>query len=216
MESDQHNWRRPWPATIDEVIGDVEAVDDPELNAAVERLAQQMAEAVMSSRGVGSTTSILDYRKVIPGWKSEMRAAAIEVKAPVQHFSDEVLGIDFVRSTDGRETQVVVTSDGTTLGADDVVVIRILTGSDIANLLVLVRQQVDGTLRGEIVTPLVRMSDDVEIAIERVDLLSGEYADSVEHAVRASTAAGRNAWRRIARGLPVGHPIRVAVLAAFR
>lgn len=203
-----------WPTTLAAVAAAVESIDDNTVGEAAERVLAGALRVLTSLDAESGVARMHGYRRAIPGWRSELRAAATDMRSPVQHFTDERFGIEFIRSTaDGRETQVIVTSDGSLLGVDDLVVVSTIVGSESIQLLVLIDRGGDGICRGQIVTPLLRMSDDIEITLGRPDTLTPQETASVEHAVRASTSAGRNAWRRVARRLPDGHPVRNAVLA---
>ncbi|KAF0847072.1 hypothetical protein [Nocardia caishijiensis] len=208
--------RHSWPTTVDSVTTALESIDDPEVDAAAGRVVAGALRALSRSSAEAEAVSLSGYRRSIPGWRSEIRAAATAARSPVQHVGDEQFGIEITRSTtDGRETQVVVTSDGSVLSADDVLVIRLSAATDSPQFLVLIHRGDDGTFGGQIITPLLRMNDDLEITVGRAAALTEEAAVSVEHAVRASTTAGRNAWRRVARALPTEHPVRAAVLAGL-
>ncbi|MFF3228146.1 hypothetical protein ACFYV7_35500 [Nocardia suismassiliense] len=153
----------------------------------------------------------------VPAWTAHERAAASGISGPMQSVIDLEFGIQFVRSAaDGDETAVSVKSFGDRVGSDDIVRIEITSGHERSEVLLVLYTGADNHPTGEIATRAITMSEDLAIAIIPTSSLTADHATAVTQAVRSSRTAGRNAWRRIAKGLPDDHPVRIAVMDGLR
>ncbi|NNH70436.1 hypothetical protein HLB23_11280 [Nocardia uniformis] len=215
------------PLDIDDLLASLDTGEsepyDAESVAAGHRIANRLTRRwahAGSNAGPATVTPIAARRTsvlAVPGWTEQVRAAASGTAGPLQRVVDRELGIEFVRSaTDGRETSIVVTSFGELVSAGDVVRVQIGSGSGRTDLLVVLHTADNGDLVGQIITPAVTMSDDLEIALTPLSSLSGEHTRAVTEAVRTSPTPGRNAWRRIAKHLPADHPVRSAIIDGLR
>ncbi|WP_024805307.1 hypothetical protein [Nocardia sp. BMG51109] len=211
------------PLDLDDLLaaldtGDAEPYDAESVAAGqriADRLTRQWARAGADS-ALATVTPIGPRRAAVlavPGWTEQVRAAASSMAGPVQRVVDQELGIEFVRSaTGGHETSIAVTAFGDLVSAGDVVRVQIGSGTGRTELLVVLYADENGDLVGQIITPAVTMSDDLEIAVTAVSALSDDHTRAVTEAVRTSPTPGRNAWRRIAKHLPADHPVRSAII----
>ncbi|MFJ2664063.1 hypothetical protein ACIO14_06905 [Nocardia fluminea] len=125
-------------------------------------------------------------------------------------------GIEFIRSPAGAEqTRISVHSFGTRAAAGDIVRVAVRLGAERSELLVVLYADDDGTITGQVVTRALTMSEDLEISLLPGAALGSTHTSAVTDAVRCSSTAGRNAWRRVAKGLPAGDPVRAAIVAGL-
>ncbi|MEV6279466.1 hypothetical protein [Nocardia sp. NPDC051832] len=205
--------KEEWPIDIDALLQPLLEADPPSFEDAGGRIAQRIQRQWEDEDAVIPLDRA--RRLQVPAWTTETRAAATTA-GPLQRITDSEFGIEFVRATvDGRHTRITVTALGQAVQSGDVVRIRVGDSTGRAELLV-VLYDLDEHVTGQIITPAVAMSDELEITINRQETLGDDLADAVTEAVRCSPTAGRNAWRRIAKQLPADHPIRVAVIDGLR
>ncbi|MFD8098407.1 hypothetical protein ACFV24_02635 [Nocardia fluminea] len=213
------------PVDIDVLLALAEAEDatesDDEASAAGARIAQQL---LRSGRFQDSAPSAsLDARREVmrvPGWTVQPLAASSEddtgAGRTVQKRVDRELGIEFIRSPAGaRQTQISVQSFGARTVAGDIVRVSIGLGTGRTEFLVVLYTDEAGALTGQVVTRALTMSEDLEISLLPGASLGTAHTTAVTDAVRCSLTAGRNAWRRVAKDLPSGDPVRAAIVAGL-
>ncbi|MFE1592021.1 hypothetical protein [Nocardia sp. NPDC058705] len=207
------------PVDIDVLIAFAES-DGPEVDAesaaAGARIAERLLRGGTGSDELGARRAVM----AVPGWTVQPLAASSEADttAPraVQKQLDRELGIEFTRSPAGAEqTRISVHSFGARATAGDIVRVAVSVGGERAELLVVLYADDDGTLTGQVVTRALTMSEDLEISLLPGASLGTTHTAAVTDAVRCSLTAGRNAWRRVAKGLPAGDPVRAAIVAGL-
>ncbi|MFD3743018.1 hypothetical protein [Nocardia sp. NPDC058633] len=196
-------------------IPDVDAVSA----AAGARIAERLLRGESGSASVGDL-GVRAAVMTVPGWTVQPLAASSQgdttATRAVQKQLDRELGIEFTRSPAGAEqTRVSVHSFGARATAGDVVRVAVSLGAERTELLVVLYADDDGTLTGQVVTRALTMSEDLEISLLAGAALGTAHTSAVTDAVRCSLTAGRNAWRRVAKGLPVGDPVRAAIVAGL-
>ncbi|MGY0500972.1 hypothetical protein ACWZHB_21000 [Nocardia sp. FBN12] len=209
------------PVDIDVLIAFAEAGDDTAVDAESAAAGARIAERVLGTARGGSTS--LDARRavmVVRGWTVQPLAASSEGETTATHAVqkqlDRELGIEFTRSPAGAEqTRISVHSFGARAAAGDIVRVAVRLGAERTELLVVLYAEDDGTLTGQVVTRALTMSEDLEIALLPSAALGTEHTAAVTDAVRCSLTAGRNAWRRVAKGLTPGDPVRAAIVAGL-
>ncbi len=172
------------------------------------------------------TAKIIDLaarrRSAIRIHESEAALAAAD-EGPWQAHPTSVpdLGLLFSRVLTERDETVfaVEGQPGGVAGDDDVVLVRFrdkLRGRYRDLLIPLARNQV-GVPVGDVIVPGNHVLASVELlALLTVAEMPAELASAVSDSVRSSSVVGRNAWRRVVRDLPSGHPIRDAVASGLR
>ncbi|WP_446221310.1 hypothetical protein ACTWPB_15120 [Nocardia sp. IBHARD005] len=228
MAPDHDADRLSLPVDIDVLIAFAES-DSPDVDAesaaAGARIAERLLRGGAVSRGEAGSTAVGDLgarRAVmaVPGWTVQPLAASSEgertaIRA-VQKQLDQELGIEFTRSPAGAEqTRISVHSFGARAAAGDIVRVAVSLGAERTELLVVLYADADGTLTGQVVTKALTMSEDLEISLLPGAALGSTHTSAVTDAVRCSLTAGRNAWRRVAKGLPAGDPVRAAIVAGL-
>ncbi|GAD85295.1 hypothetical protein FEK33_12405 [Nocardia asteroides NBRC 15531] len=187
--------------------------DDAEIAAAGARIAARLL-------GPDAGVSLLGARQsfLVPGWRVNTLAAAPARESPAERTAqrrlDTELGIEFTRAPAGPErTLITVRSFGSDAVAGDIVRISVRDGGE--HLVVLYSAD-EQALSGQLTTTALTMSEDLEISIMSREALRPDHAAAVTAAVLGSATAGRNAWRRVAKELSVGDPVRAAVLDGLR
>ncbi|MGW6120728.1 hypothetical protein ACWFRF_16945 [Nocardia sp. NPDC055165] len=225
MAPDHDADRLSLPVDIDVLIA-FAASDSPDADAESADAGARIAERLLRAGAVsGSSAALGDLgarRAVmtVPGWSVQPLAASSDSEQTttrtVQKQRDRELGIEFTRSPAGAEqTRISVHSFGARAAAGDIVRISVRLGADRTELLVVLYAGDDGTLTGQAVTRALTMSEDLEISLLAGAALDGTHVSAVTDAVRCSLTAGRNAWRRVAKGLPAGDPVRAAIVAGL-
>ncbi|MFF5034045.1 hypothetical protein [Nocardia salmonicida] len=215
MAPDHDADRLSLPVDIDVLIAFAEA-DSPEVDAESAAAGARIAARLL--RGGSAAVGDLDAMAV-PGWTVQPLAASSEGETTtraVQKQLDRELGIEFTRSPAGAEqTRISVHSFGARAAAGDIVRVAVCLGAERTELLVVLYADTDGTLTGQVVTRALTMSEDLEISLLPGAALGSTHTSAVTDAVRCSLTAGRNAWRRVAKGLPAGDPVRAAIVAGL-
>ncbi|MEV0851622.1 hypothetical protein ACGFQG_22520 [Nocardia fluminea] len=224
MAPDHDADRLSLPVDIDVLIAFAEA-GSPDVDAESAAAGARIAERLLRDGAVsgGSTVGDLGARRAVmavPGWTVQPLAASSESETtatrPVQKQRDRELGIEFARSPAGAEqTRISVHSFGTRAAAGDIVRVAVRLGAERSELLVVLYADDDGTLTGQVVTRALTMAEDLEISLLPGAALGSTHTSAVTDAVRCSLTAGRNAWRRVAKGLPDGDPVRAAIVAGL-
>ncbi|TCJ99421.1 hypothetical protein [Nocardia alba] len=227
MAPDHDADRLSLPVDIDVLIAFAESDGpdaDAESAAAGARIAERLLRGDIGSRQ-GRSATVVDVgarraAMTVPGWTVQPLAASSESEKPatrtLQKQRDRELGIEFTRSPAGAEqTRISVHSFGARAAAGDIVRVAVRLGAESTELLVVLYADDDGTLTGQVVTKSLTMSEDLEISLLPGTALGGTHTSAVTDAVRCSLTAGRNAWRRVAKGLPVGDPVRAAIVAGL-
>ncbi|KQY38450.1 hypothetical protein ASD42_08520 [Nocardia sp. Root136] len=220
MAPDHDADRLSLPIDIDVLIAFAEA-DGPEVDAESAAAGARIAARLL--RGGSAAVGDLDARRAamaVPGWTVQPLAASSEGETTatraVQKQLDRELGIEFTRSPAGAEqTRISVHSFGARAAAGDIVRVAVSLGAERTELLVVLYAEADGTLTGQVVTRALTMSEDLEISLLPGAALGSTHTSAVTDAVRCSLTAGRNAWRRVAKGLPAGDPVRAAIVAGL-
>ncbi|WP_328711111.1 hypothetical protein [Nocardia salmonicida] len=220
MAPDHDADRLSLPVDIDVLIAFAEA-DSPEVDAESAAAGARIAARLL--RGGSAAVGDLDARRAamaVPGWTVQPLAASSEGETTatraVQKQLDRELGIEFTRSPAGAEqTRISVHSFGARAAAGDIVRVAVSLGAERTELLVVLYADADGTLTGQVVTRALTMSEDLEISLLPGAALCSTHTSAVTDAVRCSLTAGRNAWRRVAKGLPAGDPVRAAIVAGL-
>ncbi|WP_063055544.1 hypothetical protein [Nocardia salmonicida] len=220
MAPDHDADRLSLPVDIDVLIAFAEA-DSPEVDAESAAAGARIAARLL--RGDSAAVGDLDARRAamaVPGWTVQPLAASSEGETTatraVQKQLDRELGIEFTRSPAGAEqTRISVHSFGARAAAGDIVRVAVSLGAERTELLVVLYADADGTLTGQVVTRALTMSEDLEISLLPGAALGSTHTSAVTDAVRCSLTAGRNAWRRVAKGLPAGDPVRAAIVAGL-
>lgn len=220
MAPDHDADRLSLPVDIDVLIAFAEA-DSPEVDAESAAAGARIAARLL--RGGSAAVGDLDARRAamaVPGWTVQPLAASSEGETTatraVQKQLDQELGIEFTRSPAGAEqTRISVHSFGARAAAGDIVRVAVSLGAERTELLVVLYADADGTLTGQVVTRALTMSEDLEISLLPGAALGSTHTSAVTDAVRCSLTAGRNAWRRVAKGLPAGDPVRAAIVAGL-
>ncbi|MFD6395273.1 hypothetical protein [Nocardia sp. NPDC060249] len=225
MAPDHDADRLSLPVDIDVLIA-FAASDSPDVDAesaaAGARIAERLLRGGAVSSGTGAIGDLAARRAVmtVPGWSVQPLAASSDsektVTRTVQKQRDREWGIEFTRSPAGAEqTRISVHSFGARAVAGDIVQVAVRRGAERTELLVVLYADDDGTLTGQAVTRALTMSEDLEISLLPGAALDSTHASAVTEAVRCSLTAGRNAWRRVAKGLPAGDPVRAAIVAGL-
>ncbi|MEV0767942.1 hypothetical protein [Nocardia salmonicida] len=220
MAPDHDADRLSLPVDIDVLIAFAEA-DSPEVDAESAAAGARIAARLL--RAGSAAVGDLDARRAamaVPGWTVQPLAASSEGETTatraVQKQLDRELGIEFTRSPAGAEqTRISVHSFGARAAAGDIVRVAVSLGAERTELLVVLYADADGTLTGQVVTRALTMSEDLEISLLPGAALGSTHTSAVTDAVRCSLTAGRNAWRRVAKGLPAGDPVRAAIVAGL-
>ncbi|MGW0636939.1 hypothetical protein [Nocardia salmonicida] len=220
MAPDHDADRLSLPVDIDVLIAFAEA-DSPEVDAESAAAGARIAARLL--RGGAAAVGDLDARRAVmavPGWTVQPLAASSEGETTatraVQKQLDRELGIEFTRSPAGAEqTRISVHSFGARAAAGDIVRVAVSLGAERTELLVVLYADADGSLTGQVVTRALTMSEDLEISLLPGAALGSTHTSAVTDAVRCSLTAGRNAWRRVAKGLPAGDPVRAAIVAGL-
>ncbi|MFF2086033.1 hypothetical protein ACFVVM_19835 [Nocardia sp. NPDC058176] len=223
MARDREPDRVHLPVDIDVLLALADTAVDAESAAAGARIAERLLRGGRSGTGDSATVTSLDARRAVmrvPGWTVQPLAAAAEedtaANRAVQKRIDRELGIEFVRSPAGAEqTRISVQSFGARAVAGDVVRVAVRLGDERTELLVVLYTDDRGALTGQVVTHALTMSEDLEISLLPGAALGSAHTAAVTDAVRCSLTAGRNAWRRVAKGLPTGDPVRAAIVAGL-
>ncbi|MFD4460365.1 hypothetical protein [Nocardia sp. NPDC058480] len=212
------------PVDIDVLIAFAES-DSPNVDAESAAAGARIAERLLRAGAVSSEVTVGDLgarRAVmaVPGWTVQPLAASSDGETTatraVQKQLDRELGIEFTRSPAGAEqTRISVHSFGARAAAGDIVRVAVSLGAERSELLVVLYTDADGTLTGQVVTRALTMSEDLEISLLPGAALGSTHTSAVTDAVRCSLTAGRNAWRRVAKGLPAGDPVRAAIVAGL-
>ncbi|MFC9897657.1 hypothetical protein ACFVMC_28540 [Nocardia sp. NPDC127579] len=216
MNEDEHHARLDLPVDADVLLA--LAAEEDERDPAARAAGARIAARLLGGLPTAQPMSFPDRAPVllrVPGWTVSALAAATEGDAerPLQRQIERELGIEFSRTPEGPEqTRISVRSSGTHAAAGDI--IRVAVGSE-AELLVLLYTDDTGALTGQLVTRSVTMSEDLEISVLRGASLGSPSAAAVTDAVRGSFTAGRNAWRRVAKALEPGDPLRDAIIAGL-
>ncbi|MFI1237445.1 hypothetical protein [Nocardia salmonicida] len=226
MAPDHDADRLSLPVDIDVLIAFAEA-DSPDVDAESAAAGARIAARLLRGEAAGSAAvGDLDARRAVmavPGWTVQPLAASSEGETTatraVQKQLDRELGIEFTRSPAGAEqTRISVHSFGARAAAGDIVRVAVSLGAERTErteLLVVLYADTDGTLTGQVVTRALTMSEDLEISLLPGAALGSTHTSAVTDAVRCSLTAGRNAWRRVAKGLPAGDPVRAAIVAGL-
>lgn len=223
MTPDHDVDRLSLPVDIDVLIAFAES-DSPAVDAESAAAGARIAERLLRGGAVsgGGPTALSARRTVlaVSGWTVRPLAASSEgdttAAPPVQKRLDRELGIEFTRSPAGAEqTRISVHSFGTQAAAGDIVRVAVSLGPEHTELLVVLYADDDGTLTGQVVTRALTMSEDLEISLLPGAALGSTHTSAVTDAVRCSLTAGRNAWRRVAKGLAAGDPVRAAIIAGL-
>ncbi|MEU4319536.1 hypothetical protein AB0F85_06655 [Nocardia fluminea] len=223
MAPDHDADRLSLPVDIDVLIAFAES-GSPGVDAESAAAGARIAERLLRGGAVaGGSIGDLGARRAVmavPGWTVQPLAASSESETtatrPVQKQRDRELGIEFARSPAGAEqTRISVHSFGTRAAAGDIVRVAVRLGAERSELLVVLYADDDGTLTGQVVTRALTMSEDLEISLLPGAALGSTHTSAVTDAVRCSLTAGRNAWRRVAKGLPAGDPVRAAIVAGL-
>ncbi|MFC9871134.1 hypothetical protein [Nocardia salmonicida] len=220
MAPDHDADRLSLPVDIDVLIAFAEA-DSPEVDAESAAAGARIAARLL--RGGSAAVGDLDARRAVmavPGWTVQPLAASSEGETTatraVQKQLDRELGIEFTRSPAGAEqTRISVHSFGARATAGDIVRVAVSLGAERTELLVVLYADPDGSLTGQVVTRALTMSEDLEISLLPGAALGSTHTSAVTDAVRCSLTAGRNAWRRVAKGLPADDPVRAAIVAGL-
>ncbi|PKV80258.1 hypothetical protein [Nocardia fluminea] len=225
MAPDHDADRLSLPVDIDVLIAFAESGSpdvDAESAAAGARIAERLLRLGAVSGGSAAVGALGARRAVmaIPGWTVQPLAASSESETTatptVQKQRDRELGIEFARAPAGAEqTRISVHSFGARAAAGDIVRVAVRLGAERSELLVVLYTDDDGTLTGQVVTRALTMAEDLEISLLPGAALGSTHTSAVTDAVRCSLTAGRNAWRRVAKGLPVGDPVRAAIVAGL-
>ncbi|MFC8380420.1 hypothetical protein [Nocardia sp. NPDC057272] len=225
MAPDHDADRLSLPVDLDVLIA-FAAADSPDADAesaaAGARIAERLLRAGAVSGGSAALGDLGARRAVmtVPGWSVQPLAASSDSEQTatrtVQKQRDRELGIEFTRSPAGAEqTRISVHSFGARAAAGDIVRVSVRLGAERTELLVVLYAGDDGTLTGQAVTRALTMSEDLEISLLPGAALDSTHVSAVTDAVRCSLTAGRNAWRRVAKGLPAGDPVRAAIVAGL-
>jgi hypothetical protein len=209
------------PADIDvllALVDDDDAEPDAEAAAAGARIAQRLLAAEHRATPLSPTARRGVMR--VPGWTVRPLAAssgdAAASNRVVQKQTDQELGIEFTRTPAGAEqTRISVQSFGPGTAAGDIVRVAVRVGEERTEILVVLYTDTDGSLTGQIVTRALSLAEHLEISILPGTALGNAHAGAITDAVRCSLTAGRNAWRRVAKGLPVGDPVRAAIVTGL-
>ena len=225
MAPDHDADRLSLPVDIDVLIAFAESGSpdvDAESAAAGARIAERLLRLGAVSGGSAAVGALGARRAVmaIPGWTVQPLAASSESETTatptVQKQRDRELGIEFARAPAGAEqTRISVHSFGARAAAGDIVRVAVRLGAERSELLVVLYTDDDGTLTGQVVTRALTMAEDLEISLLPGAALGSTHTSAVTDAVRCSLTAGRNAWRRVAKGLPDGDPVRAAIVAGL-
>ncbi|WP_410870132.1 hypothetical protein [Nocardia sp. A7] len=210
------------PVDIDVLIAFAES-DDTAVDAESAAAGARIAERVLRSgtREFSDEPTSLSARRAVMavhGWSVQPLAASSEGETThaVQKQLDRELGIEFTRAPAGAEqTRISVHSFGARAVAGDIVRVAVSLGAERTELLVVLYAEDDGTLTGQVVTRALTMSEDLEISLLPGAALGDTHTAAVTDAVRCSLTAGRNAWRRVAKGLSAGDPVRAAIIAGL-
>ncbi|MRH93484.1 hypothetical protein GFY24_39800 [Nocardia sp. SYP-A9097] len=163
------------------------------------------------SAEVTSISEARSFRLTMPGMHDWQLAAGTDDSGPVQVADHPELGLQVVHTiTSSNEMLLAVTSDGTIAEVGDIIRILPTETDSSSGVLIILYPGREGEAVGQVVTSTMTMTEEFELTVLSPDELSDTLA--VTAAVRASTAAGRNAWRLVAGALPHGHPIRSAVV----
>ncbi|MFC6011071.1 hypothetical protein [Nocardia lasii] len=217
MARDRDATRLNLPVDLDVLLACAEADDNTASDAEAATAGARVAERLLrSDRGANSATvTALESRRErmrVPGWTVRPLAASADDVAThhaVQRQVDRELGVEFVRSPSGAaRTRISVRAFGARAVAGDIVRV----GAEGTEVLVVLYPDEGGTLTGQVVTRALTMSEDLEISLLPSAALDARHTSAVTEAVRCSLTAGRNAWRRVAKGLPSGDPIRAAIV----
>ncbi|KAF0847077.1 hypothetical protein [Nocardia caishijiensis] len=208
------------PADIDVLLALVEDDVEPDAEAAAAgaRIAQRLLAAEHSAIPLSPAARRGVMR--VPGWTVRPLAASSRDAAAssrvVQKQTDQELGIEFTRTPAGAEqTRISVQSFGPGTAAGDVVRVAVHMGEERTEVLVVLYIDADGSLTGQIVTRALSLAEHLEISILPGAALGNSHTGAITDAVRCSLTAGRNAWRRVAKGLPVGDPVRAAIVTGL-
>ncbi|MFD4438547.1 hypothetical protein ACFWPK_02060 [Nocardia sp. NPDC058519] len=222
MAPDHDADRLSLPVDIDVLIAFAES-DSPDVDAESAAAGARIAERLLRGGAVSPSSAAFSARRAVmavPGWTVQPLAASSEGETTairaVQKQLDQELGIEFTRSPAGAEqTRISVHSFGARAAAGDIVRVAVSLGAERTELLVVLYADADGTLTGQVVTRALTMSEDLEISLLPGAALGSTHTSAVTDAVRCSLTAGRNAWRRVAKGLPAGDPVRAAIVAGL-
>ncbi|MFD4353197.1 hypothetical protein ACFWPX_11615 [Nocardia sp. NPDC058518] len=222
MAPDHDADRLSLPVDIDVLIAFAES-DSPDVDAESAAAGARIAERLLRGGAVSHSSAGFGARRAVmavPGWTVQPLAASSEGETTairaVQKQLDQELGIEFTRSPAGAEqTRISVHSFGARAAAGDIVRVAVSLGAERTELLVVLYADADGTLTGQVVTRALTMSEDLEISLLPGAALGSTHTSAVTDAVRCSLTAGRNAWRRVAKGLPAGDPVRAAIVAGL-
>ncbi|MFE9785064.1 hypothetical protein ACFYO7_06770 [Nocardia salmonicida] len=223
MAPDHDADRLSLPVDIDVLIAFAEA-DSPDVDAESAAAGARIAARLLRGEAGGpAAVGDLDARRAVmavPGWTVQPLAASSEGETTatraVQKQRDRELGIEFTRAPAGAEqTRISVHSFGARAAAGDIVRVAVSLGAERTELLVVLYADTDGTLTGQVVTRALTMFEDLEISLLPGAALGSTHTSAVTDAVRCSLTAGRNAWRRVAKGLPAGDPVRAAIVAGL-
>ncbi|NKX86112.1 hypothetical protein [Nocardia coubleae] len=197
--------------------------DDSEPDAEAAAAGARIAQRLLAAADATPEPHSLSARRIVmrvPGWTVRPLAASSRDGASssrvVQKQIDQELGIEFTRTPAGAEqTRISVQSFGPDTAAGDVVRVAVHAGEERTEVLVVLYTDADGSLTGQIVTRALTLAEHLEISIVPGTALGDTHAAAITDAVRCSLTAGRNAWRRVAKGLPVGDPVRSAIVAGL-
>ncbi|WP_331758582.1 hypothetical protein OG225_40840 (plasmid) [Nocardia sp. NBC_01377] len=152
----------------------------------------------------------------IPGWAVQVRAAASKDNPVVQARTDREVGVEFTRTVSaGQATRLTVRSFAGWAVPGDVVRVAVDDDANGCEVLVVLYRDEHDNVAGQVVTGSIGMTHDLRISVFAAEGLEAGQARMVTEAVRGSATAGRNAWRRVAKGLPEGDPVRAAILAGL-
>ncbi|MEU4596062.1 hypothetical protein [Nocardia sp. NPDC023988] len=208
------------PVDIDVLLA---LADDSEPDAEAATAGARIADRLLAADNATPEPPSLAARRAVmrvPGWTVRPLAASSRDGAPssrvVQKQIDQELGIEFTRTPAGTEqTRISVQSFGPDTAAGDVVRVAVHAGEERTEVLVVLYTDADGSLTGQIVTRALTLAEHLEISIVPGAALGHTHTAAITDAVRCSLTAGRNAWRRVAKGLPVGDPVRSAIVAGL-
>ncbi|MCA2207706.1 hypothetical protein [Nocardia rosealba] len=208
------------PVDIDMLLA---LADDSEPDAEAAAAGTRIADRLLAADNATPEPPSLAARRAVmrvPGWTVRPLAASSRDGAPssrvVQKQIDQELGIEFTRTPAGTEqTRISVQSFGPDTAAGDVVRVAVHAGEERTEVLVVLYTDAGGSLTGQIVTRALTLAEHLEISIVPGTALGHTHTAAITDAVRCSLTAGRNAWRRVAKGLPIGDPVRSAIVAGL-
>ncbi|MFC9964289.1 hypothetical protein [Nocardia ignorata] len=208
------------PVDIDVLLA---LADDCEPDAEAAAAGARIADRLLAADNATPEPHSLSARRIVmrvPGWTVRPLAASSRDGASssrvVQKQIDQELGIEFTRTPAGAEqTRISVQSFGPGTAAGDVVRIAVHAGEERTEVLVVLYPDANGSLTGQIVTRAVTLAEHLEISIVPGTALGETHTAAITDAVRCSLTPGRNAWRRVAKGLRDGDPVRSAIVAGL-